>query len=63
MLAVYLGMMDADFEVSEPSELVHHLRNLVDRYDRATRESPDELLGHYGRGPEGREITKRSYAE
>jgi hypothetical protein len=40
MLAVYLGMMDADFEVTEPSELVHHLRNLVDRYDRATRGSP-----------------------
>jgi predicted DNA-binding transcriptional regulator YafY len=37
MLAVYLGMMDADFEVSEPSELVEHLRKLVDRYDRATR--------------------------
>jgi predicted DNA-binding transcriptional regulator YafY len=37
MLAVYLGMMDADFEVSEPSELVDHIRKLVDRYDRATR--------------------------
>jgi predicted DNA-binding transcriptional regulator YafY len=37
MLAVYLGMMDADFEVGEPPELVHHLRRLVERYDRATR--------------------------
>jgi predicted DNA-binding transcriptional regulator YafY len=37
MLAVYLGMMDADFEVADPPELVHHLRRLVDRYERATR--------------------------
>jgi hypothetical protein len=36
MLAVYLGMIDADFEVSEPPELVDHLRRLVRRYERAT---------------------------
>jgi predicted DNA-binding transcriptional regulator YafY len=40
MLAVYLGMMDVDFEVTEPPELVDHLRNLIDRYDRATRGPP-----------------------
>jgi predicted DNA-binding transcriptional regulator YafY len=36
MLAVYLGMLDADFEVVEAPELVVHLRALVDRYRRAT---------------------------
>jgi predicted DNA-binding transcriptional regulator YafY len=36
-LAVYLGMLGADFEVGEPPELVAHLRDLADRYRRATR--------------------------
>jgi hypothetical protein len=36
-LAVYLGMLGADVEVAEPPELVAHLRDLVDRYRRATR--------------------------
>ncbi len=36
MLAVYLGMLDADFEVVEPPELVEQLRTLADRYRRAT---------------------------
>jgi predicted DNA-binding transcriptional regulator YafY len=35
MLAVYLGMLDADFEVREPSELLEQLRTLADRYRRA----------------------------
>jgi predicted DNA-binding transcriptional regulator YafY len=35
-LAVYLGMLGADFEVGEPPELVAHLRALADRYRRAT---------------------------
>jgi predicted DNA-binding transcriptional regulator YafY len=35
MLAVYLGMLDADFEVVEPAELVEHLRMLADRYRHA----------------------------
>ena len=35
-LAVYLGVLGADFEVSEPPELVAHLRDLADRYRRAT---------------------------
>jgi len=35
MLAVYLGMLDVDFEVGEPPELVEQLRALADRYRRA----------------------------
>ena len=35
-LAVYLGMLGADFEVGEPPELMAHLRDLADRYRRAT---------------------------
>jgi predicted DNA-binding transcriptional regulator YafY len=34
-LAVYLGMLGADFEVDAPPELVAHLRDLADRYRRA----------------------------
>jgi predicted DNA-binding transcriptional regulator YafY len=37
LLALYLGMLDADFQVSEPPELVEHLRRLSDRYRRATQ--------------------------
>jgi predicted DNA-binding transcriptional regulator YafY len=36
-LAVYLGMLGVDFQVSEPPELVDYLRTLADRYHRATR--------------------------
>lgn len=35
-LAVHLGMLGADFEVSDPPELVDHIRVLADRYHRAT---------------------------
>jgi predicted DNA-binding transcriptional regulator YafY len=35
MLAVYLGMLDADFEVVEPPELLEQLQTLADRYRRA----------------------------
>ena len=35
MLAVYLGLMDADFEATEPPELVAELAKLADRYARA----------------------------
>lgn len=34
--AVYLGMLGFDFTVTEPVELVDHLRELADRYRRAT---------------------------
>jgi predicted DNA-binding transcriptional regulator YafY len=39
VLAVHLGMLDADFSVTEPPELVGHLRSLADRYGRATAPS------------------------
>jgi predicted DNA-binding transcriptional regulator YafY len=35
MLAVYLGMLEVDFEVDRPPELVEQLRTLADRYRRA----------------------------
>ena len=35
MLALYLGMLGADFQVHEPPELVEHLRALSARYRRA----------------------------
>jgi predicted DNA-binding transcriptional regulator YafY len=37
MLAVYLGMLDADFEVVEPPELLEQLQTLADRYRRASQ--------------------------
>jgi len=36
LMAVHLGMLDADFTVSDPPELVTHLRSLAERYARAT---------------------------
>jgi len=36
-LAVHLGMLGTDFTVTEPPELVTHLRELSERYARATR--------------------------
>ena len=36
LLAVYLGLLGQDFTVTEPPELLDHLRKLADRYDRAT---------------------------
>jgi len=35
-MAVHLGMLEADFTVTEPPELVLHLRSLAGRYGRAT---------------------------
>jgi predicted DNA-binding transcriptional regulator YafY len=40
MLALYLGMLDADFEVREPPELVEQLAALADRYRRAIAMPP-----------------------
>ena len=37
LAAVYLGMLDVDFDVIEPPGLVAHLRKLADRYLRASR--------------------------
>jgi hypothetical protein len=39
MLAVYLGLMNADFEVTGPPELVAELAKLADRYARAVRKA------------------------
>ena len=36
-LAVHLSLLDADFTVTEPVELVDHLRALADRYTRSIR--------------------------
>jgi predicted DNA-binding transcriptional regulator YafY len=36
-LAVYLGLLDLDFDVTEPPELVEYIRALTARYARATR--------------------------
>lgn len=35
-LAVHLGLLGQDFEVTDPPELVEHLRALAARYHRAT---------------------------
>ena len=35
-VAVYIGLLDLDFHVTEPPELVARLRALADRYTRAT---------------------------
>jgi predicted DNA-binding transcriptional regulator YafY len=35
MLAAYVGMLEVDFEVTEPPELVEQLRTLASRYQRA----------------------------
>lgn len=39
-LAVHLGMLGHDFDVTEPPELVDHLRELAARYGRSTPEPP-----------------------
>ena len=44
-LAAYLGMCDADFEVSEPPELVEHIRTLARRYKRAIAKAPSLSAG------------------
>ena len=36
LLAVHLGMLEADFTVTGPPELIGHLRSLAERYGRAT---------------------------
>ncbi|RCG21923.1 WYL domain-containing protein [Sphaerisporangium album] len=35
-IAVYLGMLDLDFQVTDPPELVEHMRDITARYARAT---------------------------
>jgi predicted DNA-binding transcriptional regulator YafY len=38
MLALYLGMLDADFTVTEPPELVARLNTLAERFAAAARQ-------------------------
>jgi hypothetical protein len=43
MLALYLGMLDADFSIADSPELVEALRKLASRYQRAidsSRQAP-----------------------
>lgn len=40
-LGVYLGLLDAEFDVTSPPELVAHLRRLAGRYARSTEQSAD----------------------
>ncbi|MEV4108374.1 YafY family protein [Nonomuraea sp. NPDC049695] len=45
-LGVHLGLLDADFDVTGPPELLTHLRRLAHRYLRATTSSaPDDPTG------------------
>jgi len=41
-LALHLGLLGVDFTVTEPTELVDHVRMLADRYQRATEPSPQD---------------------
>ncbi len=50
MLALYLGMLDADFTVADAPELVAALRTLVERYQRTI--SASEQAGRQP-GPAG----------
>jgi hypothetical protein len=36
-IAAYVGMLDLDFHILEPAELVDHVRKLGERYVRAGR--------------------------
>jgi hypothetical protein len=42
MLALYLGMLDADFKILDSPELVEALRKLTRRYQRAIDSSTQE---------------------
>jgi predicted DNA-binding transcriptional regulator YafY len=44
-LALYLGMLDADFQVTEPPELVAHLGKLAERFARAFSPVGDQGTG------------------
>ena len=40
MLALYLGLLDADFTIADSPELIAALRKLAGRYQRAIQASP-----------------------
>lgn len=37
VIAVILGLLDVDFDVIQPPELIHYLAGLANRYQRAAR--------------------------
>ena len=39
-LATHLGLLDVDFRVDDPPDLVAKLRELADRYERAVSPNP-----------------------
>lgn len=43
MVAVWIGMLDLDFHITEPTELVEHVRTLSKRYKRALPPRNSEL--------------------
>ena len=43
-LAVHLGLLDTDFTVTDPPELVAHLRVLADRYARSTPDATADRI-------------------
>jgi hypothetical protein len=43
MLALYLGLLDADFTISDAPELIAALRKLAGRYQRAVQASQQDL--------------------
>jgi hypothetical protein len=45
MLAIYLGMLDADFEIVDSPELLDALRVLAGRYQRAVNAGPSPGSG------------------
>ena len=45
ILAVHLGMLHADFSVTDPPELIDHLRTLAGRYERAARPASERNRG------------------
>jgi len=40
LLALYLGMLDADFEIVDSPQLVDALRQIAERYQRAANAAP-----------------------
>ncbi|MEV0237695.1 hypothetical protein [Nonomuraea sp. NPDC050786] len=56
MLALYLGLLDADFTIVDSPELVDALQNLTQRYQRAIdashrqQQGPPPESGSAGRG-------------
>jgi predicted DNA-binding transcriptional regulator YafY len=59
MLALYLGLLDADFEIVDSPELVDALRELSDRYRRAVDSSRPERGGRSSQPRSGRQDRSR----